>query len=120
MSSDLRKPAVHLCKNSDEDQLNRPTDSLINVLVCLRSIGLRTNPLLSRYQIYNNLACFCDSTGWFVSELVRNPEDKFSHETVQINLPMIDTLQLCNEKIHFMSEKFQRVMQIQLHILTVL
>ena len=24
------------------------------------------------------LACLCDCTGWFVSDLVRNPEDQFS------------------------------------------
>ena len=103
MSCDLRKPAVHLCKNSDEDQLYRPTDSLINAFVCLRSIGIQTTPLLSRSEIYNNVACFCDCMGWFVSELVRNPEDKFSCDKAQINLPMIDTLQQCHEKIYFMS-----------------
>ena len=34
----------------------------------------------------------CGSTGWFVSDLVGNPEDMFSHYTAHISLCSINTV----------------------------
>ena len=38
-----------------------------------------TIPLLPKYE-YKPLAIFYGSTAWFMSDLVGNPEDWFSHE----------------------------------------
>ena len=43
------------------------------------------NPSSSLIQTFKLLAFFCDYTGRFVSELVANPEDRFSHITTQIS-----------------------------------
>ena len=37
-------------------------------------------------QNFKPLACFCDFTGWFVSDLVRNSEDRPSRVEAQIKL----------------------------------
>ena len=52
----MRKPAFCICENKDADQL-------------------RSKPL----------AIFCVCTARFVSDLVGNPDDRFSHEA-QINM----------------------------------
>ena len=54
MSRVVRKPAFCICENKDADQL--------------RGNGN-----------FKPLAIFCGCTARFVSELVRNPEDRFSH-----------------------------------------
>ena len=42
-----------------------------------------TIPLLTLSQFYKPLAIFFGCTAWFVSDLVVNPEDRFSHDEVQ-------------------------------------
>ena len=37
---------------------------------------------------FEHLAFLCDSTAWFVSDLVGNPEDRFSHNEAQVDVIM--------------------------------
>ena len=44
-------------------------------------------PLLINHS-FKVLAFFCGCTGWFVSDLVQNPENWFPHDTAHFNLVM--------------------------------
>ena len=75
----MRKPAFCICKNKDADQLcgSREADQCL----CFRYTD-STIPLLPKSEIFQNfkpLATFCGSTARFVSDPVRNPEDRFFH-----------------------------------------
>ena len=76
----MRKPAFCICENKDADQLrgNREADQRL----CFRYTD-STIPLLSKSEIssahYN-----CDCTAGFVSDQVRNPEDRFSQNEAQL------------------------------------
>ena len=72
----MRKPAFCICKNKDADQLrgNREADQRL----CFRYTD-STIPLLSKSEIFKPLTILCGCTAWFVSDLVENPEDRFSH-----------------------------------------
>ena len=67
----MRKPAFCLCKNKDADQLrgNREADQRL----CFRY----TESTIIRN--FEPLAIFCGCTARFLSNLVGNPEDRFSH-----------------------------------------
>ena len=71
----MRKPAFCICQNKDADQLrgNREADQRL----CFRFIDSAI-PLL-HIQNFKPLAIFCDLTARFGSDLVGNPEDRFSH-----------------------------------------
>ena len=77
----MRKPAFCICENKDADQLrgNREADQRL----CFRYIN-SIIPLLSKSEIFKPLAIFCDCTARFESDLVGNPEDRFSHNEAQI------------------------------------
>ena len=64
----MRKLALRICENKDADQLrgNREADQ------CLC------------FPDFKPLAIFCDRTAQFVSGLVGNPEDRFSHNEAHI------------------------------------
>ena len=68
MSHDMRKPAFYICENKGADQLqgNHASDQCL----CFRYID-STTPLLPKAEIF-----FCGCTTRFVSDLVRNPEDR--------------------------------------------
>ena len=66
----MRKPAFCICENKDTDQL--------------RYID-RTVSLLSKFKIFKHLAIFCGYTARFVSDLVGNPEDRFSCDAAHIS-----------------------------------
>ena len=76
LSRVVRKPAFCICENKDADQLrgNREADQRL----CFRYTD-STIPLLPKSKISKPLAIFCGCTAWFVSDLVGNPEDRFSH-----------------------------------------
>ena len=76
----MRKPAFCICENKDADQLrgNRKADQRL----CFRYKD-STIPLLSKSEIPKSLTIFCDCTARFVSDLVGNPEDRFSHNEAQ-------------------------------------
>ena len=67
----MRKPAFCICENKDADQLrgNREADQRL----CLY------NPFTTLIRNFKHLAIFCGCTARFVSDLVGNPEDRFSH-----------------------------------------
>ena len=69
----MRKPAFCICENKDADQLrgNREVDQRL----CFGYTD-STNPQLPKSE---PLAIFGGCTARFVSDLVGNPEDRFSH-----------------------------------------
>ena len=71
----MRRPAFCICENKDADQLrgNREADQRL----CFRYTDSKF-PLLSKSEIFKSLAIMCGCTAWFVSDLVGNPEDRFS------------------------------------------
>ena len=77
----MRKPAFCVCENKDADQLrgNREADQSL----CFRYID-STIPLLPKYENFKLLAILCGCTAQFVSDLVGNPKDRFSHKEAQI------------------------------------
>ena len=81
MSLVMRKPAFCICENKDADQLrgNREADQRL----CFRYTD-STIPLLFKSEILKPLAIFCDCLVRFVSDLVGNPEDRFSHVAAHI------------------------------------
>ena len=66
----LRKPDFCLCENKGADQLRSNCEA--DQRLCFRFTDSTLSLLLKL------LACFCDCTGRFVSDLVGNPEDRFS------------------------------------------
>ena len=67
----MRKPDFCLCENKDT-----VTALLISTFVFATRI--------EQCLFFLNLkAIFCDFTGWFLSDLVRNPNDLFSHVVAQ-------------------------------------
>ena len=76
----MRKPAFHICENKDADQLrgNRKTDQRL----CFRYMD-STIPLLPKFQASSHLLRLYSL---FVSDLVGNPEDRFSHNEAHLFL----------------------------------
>ena len=89
MSLVMRKTAFCICENKDADQLhgNREADQRL----CFRYTD-STIPFLSKSEIYKPLAIFCDCPVRFVSDLIGNPEDRFSHNEAQT----ISVIQIIN------------------------
>ena len=80
----MRKPDFCLCENKGADQLRsnceadqrlyfRYSDSTILLLLIAKT--------------FKPLACFCVCTGRFVSDLVGNPEDRFSRAAAHVVYP---------------------------------
>ena len=69
VSRPMRKLAICICENKDADQLcgNREADQRL----CFRHRD-STLPLLLKSKTFKLLACFCDCTAWFVSDLFGN------------------------------------------------
>ena len=61
----MRNPDFCICENKDADQLRG--DRGIRIVQSLY------------YRNFKPQAIFCGCTAWFVSDLVGNPEDRFSH-----------------------------------------
>ena len=76
----MRKPAFCICENKDADQLrgNREADQRL----CFRYIEY--NPSTSCIRNFKPLVILCGCTARFVSDLVGNPEDRFSHNEAQL------------------------------------
>ena len=80
MSRVVRKPEFCICKNKDTDQLsgNREADQSLFLLYG------KYNSCTTYTQNFKAPAIFCGCTAWFVSDLVGNPEDLFSHNKALI------------------------------------
>ena len=80
MSFVVRKPAFCICKNKDADQLRG--DHEADQHLCF-SYTDSTIPLLPKTEI-SSLYAFSVTTDGFVSDLVGNPEDRFSYNEAHI------------------------------------
>ena len=83
----MRKTAFCICENKDADQLcsNREADQCL----CFRYTD-STIPLLPKFiRNFKPLAILCGCAARFVSDLVGNPEDRFSHNEAQIGTALI-------------------------------
>ena len=78
MSRRMRKPTICICQNKVADQLC--SSCTADQCLCFRY----TDRTISLLLIFKLLAFFCDSTGWFVSDLVGNLDCWFSHGKAQI------------------------------------
>ena len=81
MSRVVRKPAFCICENKDADQLcvNREADQRL----CFRYID-STIPPLSKSEISSLMPSCVAVQPSLVSDLVGNPEDRFSHNEAHI------------------------------------
>ena len=71
----MRKLDFCMCENKGADQLCYNCEA--EQCLCFRYMD-STILLLSKIQNFQPLVIFCDCTAQFVSDLVRNPEDRFS------------------------------------------
>ena len=82
----MRKPDFCLCENKGADQLRGSfavTVKLISAFVfATRIVNISSSSYIPNFKL---LACFCDCTGQFVSDLVGNPEDRFSRVAAQLS-----------------------------------
>ena len=71
----MRKPVFCICENSDADEssCNWAAVQCFGFLYIDRTIPLLPNPN------FKPLAFFCGYTAQFVSDMVGNPKDRFSH-----------------------------------------
>ena len=78
----MRKAGLCICENKDADQLrgNREADQRL----CFRYTD-STIPLLY-IRNFKPLAILCGCTARFVSDLVGNSEDRFSHNEAQMSV----------------------------------
>ena len=77
MSRAVRKPDFCICENKDADQLRSDREADQHLCFHYRD---GTIPLLPISEISSLLATFYGCTARFVSDLVGNPEDRFSHK----------------------------------------
>ena len=73
LSHILRKPAFCICENKGADQLH--VNCAADQCLFFHYID---------YKIVQPLASLCGCTARFVSDLVRNAEDRFSHDAAQL------------------------------------
>ena len=79
MSLIMRKPFFCICENKDADQR-----------LCFRYMD-STIPLLPiKIRNFKPPAIFCGCTAWFMSDLVGNPEDRFSHNEAHMIKQIFD------------------------------
>ena len=117
----MRQLAFCICENKDADQLhgNREADQCL----CFRYTD-STIPLLPNFK---PLGIFSGCTALFVSDLVGNPENWFSHDTAHIigivkgNISDLDNksgysplelLQRLIERLNFRKEKISKCIYI--------
>ena len=77
MNRIVRKPDFCLCENKGADQLrgNREAD---------QRLYFRYTDSIFPLLLISEISSFCDCTGQFVSDLVGNPEDRFSRVAAQM------------------------------------
>ena len=80
MSGVMRKPAFCICENKGTEQLY--SNCAADQRLCLRYLIVKY--LYSIIPNFKPLAIFCGCTARFVSDLVGNPEDRFSHDAAHI------------------------------------
>ena len=78
----MSKPAFCICENKGAAQLH--SNCAADQCLCFHYID-STIPLLPKSEISSVLP-FCGSTARYVSDLVGNPEDRFSHDVAHLML----------------------------------
>ena len=97
----MRKLAFCICKNKDP----AVTAQLISVFVFATWI---VQSLYCLYPNFKPLAIFCGCTARFVSDLVGNPEDQFSHnEAHMVHVLTANSIWKSFSEIRVMSGKLQ-------------
>ena len=83
----MRNPASCICKNKDADQLrgNHEADQCLCFAIRIVQSRYLLNP---KFQASSYL---CGCTARFVSDLVGNPEDRFSHNEAHFKSLVIVT-----------------------------
>ena len=78
----MRKPAFCICENKDAEQLrgNREADQRL----CFRYTD-STIPFTFEIRNFKPLDIFCICAARFVSDLVGNPEDRFSPDEAHLS-----------------------------------
>ena len=79
----MRKPDFYLCENKGADQLRSNCEADQRLCFCYTDSTIIS--LVLKSENFKLLACFCDCAGRFVSDLVENPEDQFSHVAAQLS-----------------------------------
>ena len=82
MSHVMRKPEICLCEKKGADKLRSNCEA--DQRLCFRYTD-STIPRLPEIQNFKHLALFCSCIDRFVSDQVRNPEDRFSHVAAHIS-----------------------------------
>ena len=100
----MRKPAFCICENKDADQLY--TNRVADQRLCFRYMDSAI-PLLSKseFQVSSHLLWLY--TAWFVSDLVENPEDPFSHNEARMVNVIIELLSNKFDNLGFGQTKSQ-------------
>ena len=75
LSRVMRKPAFCICEKKDADQLRGSREA--DQRLCFRYTDSKI-PLLRKSENFKLLAILCGYAAQFVSDLVGNPEDRFS------------------------------------------
>ena len=104
----MRKPDFCLCENKGADQLRSNCEA--DQRLCFRYSD-STILLLLIAKTFKPLACFCDCTGPFVTDLVGNPEDRFSCVAAQLTGNTNNQLGIISKEIpgefkYFLNPKF--------------
>ena len=73
----MRKPDFCIYKNKAADQLH--SNCTADQRLCFHYTD-STIPILPKSNFFKPLANFCDCTALFMSDLVGNPEDRFSED----------------------------------------
>ena len=83
----MRKPAFCISENKDADQLlgNREADQRL----CFHYIDSTIPQISKSERNFKLLTIFCGCTARFVSDLVGNPEDRFSHKEAHMQFDLL-------------------------------
>ena len=82
------------CLRGCEQQRRRPACAYAQSDQCLCNSLTWKHHLKTCYeQIFNILHCLCSWVGWFESQFVRNPEDRFSRDEAQLIFTIVVSIQ---------------------------
>ena len=100
MSLVMRKLAFCICENKEADQLR--SDRQADQRLCFRYIDS------TKIRNFKFLAIFCDCTARFVSDLVGNPEDRFSQNEAHIVAANSDQQCCCLPRLYYTASLYPK------------
>ena len=80
----MRKTTFCICENKDADQLRGKHEADQRLKFRYVDSTHMYDPSTFQNRNFMPQGIFCSCTAWFVSDLVRNPEDRFSHNEAQV------------------------------------